>query len=73
MIPITSSPNPKETMMAQVYLSKEPCFQCNKTEKTVHFKQGITSIPLCIEHLYQHLTEKPKKEKDPSKTKTDKK
>jgi hypothetical protein len=60
-------------MMAQVYLSHEPCFQCKTKEKTVRMRSGETSLVLCLEHLYPQLTEKPKQEKKPTAPKAEKK
>ena len=49
--------------MAQVFKSKEPCFVCDKTEQTVLVKTKEVSVPLCLEHMYEKLEEKPKKAK----------
>ena len=59
--------------MATVFLSKDSCFQCGSKDKTVRMKNGENSVVLCLEHLYPQLTEKPKKEKAPSKPKAEKK
>ena len=47
--------------MATVFKSKEPCFVCQKREQTVQVKIKEVSVPLCLEHMYEKLEEKPKK------------
>jgi len=47
--------------MATVFKSSKPCFVCKKPEKTVQVKSGEVTVPLCLEHMYERLEEKPKK------------
>ena len=53
--------------MSTVFKSNKPCFICKKPEKTVQVKSGEVNVPLCLEHLYDQLTEKPKKPKGKGK------
>ena len=47
--------------MATVFKSNKPCFICKKPEKTVQVKNGDDNVPLCLEHMYERIEEKPKK------------
>jgi len=53
--------------MSQVFKSTKPCFVCKKQEKTVHVRSGDVNVPLCLEHLYDRLEEKPVKKKASTK------
>jgi len=51
--------------MSQVFKSSKPCFVCKRQEKTVLLRSGEVNVPLCLEHMYERLEEKPKKDKKP--------
>jgi hypothetical protein len=53
--------------MATVYRSTKPCFVCKKQEKTVLVRNGEVNVPLCLDHLYEQLIDKPKKVKPAKK------
>jgi hypothetical protein len=50
-------------IVATVFKSQKPCFVCKKQEKTVQVRSGEVTVPLCLEHMYERLEEKPKKVK----------
>ena len=51
-----------------IYKSDGKCFVCSREGKTVQLKGKDLSVPLCLEHAYEHIPEKDNGQAKPKTT-----